>query len=221
MAQEKGRARWRDLHAVPGFLLSFVLAFFVISGMPWSSFWGSSWSFVASKITPPTEVDQPSSTVARLGDLDRFGNKINWSLQDDPVPASGIDAGSHQVGDHNATAGESRPVPAHDPAPTEVPARISLDAVARVAADEGLRPGYAIALPEDGADADGTTVYGSYALSNPWPIKTEQSLTVYVDQFSGTTLARATSNDWERSARRPTPSSAPTWAPSSASSAAS
>jgi len=37
---KRGRGRWRDLHAIPGIVLSVGLVFFVVTGMPWSDFWG-------------------------------------------------------------------------------------------------------------------------------------------------------------------------------------
>ena len=35
-----GRTRWRDLHAVTGFYFAVVLAFYLLTGLPWTAFWG-------------------------------------------------------------------------------------------------------------------------------------------------------------------------------------
>nr|WP_082408728.1 PepSY domain-containing protein [Verrucomicrobium spinosum] len=35
-----GRQRWRDLHAVGGFYLSAILALYLLTGLPWTAFWG-------------------------------------------------------------------------------------------------------------------------------------------------------------------------------------
>ena len=198
--RKKGRARWRDLHAVPGFLLSFILLFFIVTGMPWSGYWGGNWAYIAGRITPPTEVTQPTSAIARLGDVDRLGNKINWPLQDDPVPASAAGAGAED-GSENGTGDDAGHV-GHLDEPAVVPdggltaAQVSLDLVVAAARDEGMQPGYTVIFPEDDLSDPAAPVYGSFALANPWPSKTQQSLTVYVDQFRGTTLGRPTADDW-------------------------
>lgn len=35
-----GRTRWRDLHAVTGFYFALVLALYLLTGLPWTAFWG-------------------------------------------------------------------------------------------------------------------------------------------------------------------------------------
>lgn len=35
-----GRTRWRDLHAVTGFYFAVVLALYLFTGLPWTTFWG-------------------------------------------------------------------------------------------------------------------------------------------------------------------------------------
>ena len=201
--RKKGRARWRDLHAVPGFLLSFVLVFFIVTGMPWSGYWGGNWAYLAGKITPPVEVTQPVSAIARLGDVDRLGNKLNWPLQDDPIPASAGGSGGSNSSSNAGSASDDEP--GHvghldEPAPIAggelTAAQVSLDVVAAAAADEGMQPGYIVIFPEDDMTDAAAPVFGSFALTNPWPSKTQQSLTVYVDQFRGTTLGRTTADDW-------------------------
>lgn len=183
--RKKGRARWRDLHAVPGFLLSFVLAFFVMTGLPWSGVWGSSFGFVAEKATPGTYADPPGSTVARLGDIDRFGNQINWALQDAAVPASSGPGASDQEGHEGhgggGTSGTGSEVDG------ALPAALSLDGVIRAGRAEGLKPGFTLALPEDVTE-DGKTLFGSYVASNPYPGRSQDARSVYFDQFTGETL---------------------------------
>jgi uncharacterized iron-regulated membrane protein len=61
--------------------------------------------------------------------------------------------------------------------------------VAAIARDEGMRPGYTIALPTNEPDEAGNTVYGSFALYNSWPRKTSEARDVFLDQFTGATLA--------------------------------
>lgn len=158
-----GRARWRDLHAIPGMLVSVVLLLTLVSGLPWASHWGSTFQAVANRISPNAWVDAPNSEVVTKGDLDRLGNRINWNTGDQVVPAS--------------------TTPADD-----VAAPVSLDVVVAAAADEGLLPGYSISFPVDGVDDVGNPTYGSFTLDNSWPRRTNEARTLYLDQFSGRTL---------------------------------
>jgi uncharacterized iron-regulated membrane protein len=173
--RKRGRARWRDLHAIPGVVLSAVLVFFVLSGLPWSAYWGSNYFWAAEEVSPAAESAQFASSPATLGDIDRFGNTINWALQDAPV---GV---------------------AEDPGATAEP--LPLATVQRIAEEEALKPGYLIALPEDTTDEAGNTLYGTYVLENSWPRKTEQSRSLFIDQFSGDTVGEANSSDMGTIAR--------------------
>ena len=164
---KKGRARWRDLHAIPGMLAAAGTVFVLVSGLFWSSYWGTNFSAVADKITPNEWVDAPSSGQVTKGDLDRQGNRINWNTEDAVVPN---------------TEGTNLD-------PTSLPARISLDTVAAAARDEGMKPGYSIIYPVDGTDEAGNPTFGSFAIENSWPRKTGEAKTVYLDQFTGKTIA--------------------------------
>jgi uncharacterized iron-regulated membrane protein len=195
------RSRWRQLHALPGLCLSWVLLFFVVTGMPWSPYWGDGWRTVSSKLTPRASIEQPSSVVERTGALDRFGNKIPWVTQETPVPASSPSVSS-AASTPVLESGHNDSV-SHRHAPTVGGTKatvLSLDDVARVAQQEKLAAGYSIALPVDAAEKSksGKTkyTYGSYALAEPWPARIDRSRTVYVDQFSGKTLAVSTPGDW-------------------------
>lgn len=179
----RGRARWRDLHAIPGVTLSAVLVFIVASGLPWAAFWGSTVSWAAEELTPGTDEAQPGSTVAELGDLDRFGNRINWVLEGSDVPASDSPFGDHR-GHHGGGAASGPAVQTDD----DLPAPLSLDSVIRAGREDGLMPGFAVALPEDVVADDGGTVFGSYAASNPWPARSQDARSLYLDQFTGETI---------------------------------
>ena len=166
---KRGRARWRDLHAIPGFVLSLGLVFVLVSGLPWSAYWGKSFTAAANKISPNVWVDAPNSGVAKLGDLDRLGNQINWNTGNAALP--------------NSTA-------------TVNAAPVNLDTIAAVATQEGMLPGYSIAFPIDGKDDVGNATYGSFTLSNSWPRKTHESKTAYLDQFSGRTISTMSVNGY-------------------------
>lgn len=161
-----GRARWRDLHGTAGVILLPLMALTIVSGLAWSTYWSGQFSSLADKLTPGEYVDQPASSLGVRGDLDRFGNQIPWNTGDFPIPSSyaPVDDGTQ-------------------------PAPLSLDAVAAIAREVGMRPGYTISLPSNTPDEAGNTVYGSFALYNSWPRKTGEARDVFLDQFSGATLA--------------------------------
>lgn len=161
-----GRIRWRDLHASTGILLSVVLIGYIVSGLTWSRYWGENWRAVASTLTPATEVDAPS-TPAKVGDFDRLGRRIAWADKEDPVYASG--------------------------APGAVSKPLSMNDIDRIAKTENMIPGYSIVPPSDSTQ-DGITTYGSYTVVNHWPQKLSEQRTLYLDQFSGQTLANATAD---------------------------
>lgn len=160
-----GRARWRDLHGLGGVVLISIMVVTLVSGMAWSAYWGDGFASFADKVTPGEPVDQPASTLAVRGDLDRFGNQIPWNTGEFPIPASYA--------------------PGADGA---MPAPLSLDRVVEIAAAEGMKPGFTISFPANDVDEAGNPVYGSFTLYNSWPRKTGEARDVFVDQFTGETL---------------------------------
>lgn len=161
-----GRARWRDLHGLAGFVMIPVMVLTIVSGMAWSSYWADGFSSLAGRVTPGSAAENTASTSATRGDLDRFGNQIPWATGDFVIPAS------------------------YAPAAVDgtMPAPISLDSVVRIAEDEGMKPGYTVSFPANEVDEAGNPVYGSFTLYNSWPRQTGEARDVFVDQFSGATL---------------------------------
>lgn len=82
------RVFWRDLHAVGGLTLSSVIVFLVVSGMPWSGFWGAHMNRTSDQAGlgyPPEYWDNvPQSTVPMGEALDR----APWALEQVGMPAS-------------------------------------------------------------------------------------------------------------------------------------
>jgi uncharacterized iron-regulated membrane protein len=56
-----------------------------------------------------------------------------------------------------------------------------------------MLPGYSIVPPSNTTD-DGRTTYGSYTVVNHWPQKLSEQRTLYLDQFTGQTVANATAD---------------------------
>lgn len=160
-----GRIRWRDLHALTGVVIAVILIGYVLSGMTWSRYWGENWRAFSSTVAPSADVEA-ASTPAKMGDYDRLGRRIAWAATDDPVFASEPEGSVAQ--------------------------RLPLSDIDRLAKGEHMVPGYAIIPPAD-ATVDGETVYGSYAVVNPWPQKLSEQRTLYLNQFTGQTIANATS----------------------------
>ena len=161
-----GRIRWRDLHATTGILVSVVLIGYIVSGLTWSRYWGENWRAVAATLTPPTEIEAPS-TPATVGDYDRLGRRIAWADKEDPVYASA------------AAGAVSKPLTFND--------------IDQIAKSENMIPGYSIVPPSDSTE-DGETTYGSYTVVNHWPQKLSEQRTLYLDQFTGQTIANATAD---------------------------
>jgi uncharacterized iron-regulated membrane protein len=159
-----GRIRWRDVHALTGVVLAVILICYILSGLTWSRYWGENWRAFSSTVAPSAEVEA-ASTPAQLGDYDRLGRRIPWAATDDAIPAS-------QPGG-------------------SVAAPLGFAEIDRIAADEKMVPGYAIIPPSDTTE-DGQTTYGSYAVVNAWPQRLSEQRTLYLDQFSGETVANAT-----------------------------
>lgn len=159
-----GRVRWRDVHALTGVVVAAILIGYIVSGMTWTRYWGENWRAVTATVTPSTGIDAPS-TPATLGDYDRLGRRIAWAATDDPIYAS-------QPG----TAGVKR---------------LSYNDIDRITKDEHMLPGYSIFPPSD-STVDGSTVYGSYTVVNRWPQRLSEQRTLYLNQFTGATIANAT-----------------------------
>jgi uncharacterized iron-regulated membrane protein len=163
-----GRARWRDLHGAGGVMLFSIIVLTVISGMAWSTYWGPNFTALANKISPNVSTDAPASVLGTRGDLDRLGNQIPWNTGSMPIPAS------------YATSTDGT-----------MPAALSLDSIVSIAEKEGMKPGYTVNFPANATDeATKEITYGTFTVSNSWPRKTGEARDLFLDQFSGKTLAQ-------------------------------
>jgi uncharacterized iron-regulated membrane protein len=191
--KERGRPLWRDLHASGGTLLSVGLVFFVVTGLPWATFWGNEFSTLASKVTPNTEnfweYSGPASNIPRVGDLTRFGVTVPWASANDSIPTS--DKDDHEGHHHSSADGSESAKP--QPAPAEV---VGLEAAYRAAQEEGMKPGFSIAPPVDTVTEDGSTAYGAYVVINPWPSSLGEQGALYLDQFTAKTLGTSDASTW-------------------------
>ena len=162
--------------------------FYILSGLTWSRYWGENWRAATSTLTPATEIEAPS-TPARVGDFDRLGRRIAWADKDDPVYASSD--------------------------PGAAPKTLDFNDINQIAKSENMVPGYSI-IPPSNTTADGQITYGSYTVVNHWPQKLSDQRTLYLDQFSGQTIANATADQDGALSRITGWGWTCTWAPSTA-----
>ncbi|MCK0745856.1 PepSY-associated TM helix domain-containing protein [Chromohalobacter nigrandesensis] len=116
------RLFWRDLHAVTGLFVAGFILFLAVTGMPWTTVWGSKVNELANGhnfgYPDGVRVNVPLSD-ERLAERE----KTTWSLEQAQLPEStpgGADAQS-----------------------------IGLNGAVRTFDDLGLAPGYAVSLPSD------------------------------------------------------------------------
>ena len=89
----KGRALWKNLHAVTGFWISAVLVVFMLTGLAWTGVWGD--MFVKPWNTFPVQ----KWNAVPLSDLNHADlnhsplHNVPWTLEAAALPASGSDAG--------------------------------------------------------------------------------------------------------------------------------
>ncbi len=75
----------RDLHAIPAAFLSLILAMFVLSGLPWSVFWGAQFvklGAVAPFVAPSPGFGGPPADLRPTG----FDAKLPWPVQHAQMP---------------------------------------------------------------------------------------------------------------------------------------
>jgi uncharacterized iron-regulated membrane protein len=89
----RGRALWKNLHAVIGFWSSILLILFLISGLSWAGIWGG--KFIQAWSSFPAEKwdNVPLSDDIHASMNHGATNDVPWALEQTPMPASGFDAG--------------------------------------------------------------------------------------------------------------------------------
>ena len=193
----KGRALWKNLHAVMGIWLALGALAFVLTGLPWTGSWGKqfkalatatklgappgSWGGLPLRSTlPGTSVGQTSNAESRGGiaahaEHDGHGahaanpDSMPGMVMDDlPLPLTPWAVGNTRVPNSNSSSGDAN---AAHPLP--------LGRVVALAASLGVTNGYNIVLP-----ASATGVYTvSYFPDDP-----QNERTLYIDQYSGAIL---------------------------------
>ena len=164
----RGRALIRDLHAVPALWIAPVIAFLILTGLPWSGFWGDN--------------------LARLGTIETLAPTLaptpNFSAAPDapphhPEPAAHEARGAdHPLSDELPWAVRHAAIPAASGTGTS---RFDADALLALAAARGIDgPGLRIFFPR----GERGVFTASYV-----PDKAEDQRTLHVDPATGAILA--------------------------------
>jgi uncharacterized iron-regulated membrane protein len=169
------RIFWRDLHAVPGFYGLLLIGFLVLTGLPWSGFWGETFANVWNRFPAEMWNEVPQSTVL-TGALNQQGAQVvPWAVEKMPMPLSSVGQSDHQ---HQGSAG----------VPGTATGAVTLDAVIALAEANHAPPEYSVTLPE------GET--GVYTIAAT-PGDVTQEMTLHVDQYSGKVLADVRWQDYD------------------------
>ncbi len=176
----KGRAWWRELHAVGGAWLAIGALFFVLSGLPWSSTWGTQFKAMATSAQlgyPQGAWGKPHVHSAKPAMDMTDPSMAGMKMDDLPLPQTPWAVGATHVPDSTAGATD---------------ATIPLDKVIASAAQAGVKDGYGIALP--------TTADGVYTVSY-FPSDPQDERTLHIDRYSGQILSDIAYRDYGRVAK--------------------
>lgn len=161
-----GRRFWRDLHAVPAVFNAALVGFLVLSGLPWSAFWGEQ--------------------LARLGTLSTAAAptpNFQAAPRRSALPGAADTGHHHDEGDSGLPwAVRQAPVPPPARAPAGAQAAVGLGQVMATAAARGLDtagPRLRVFYP-DGAD-------GVFHVSLS-PARAQDQRTLYIDPTDGRVL---------------------------------
>jgi uncharacterized iron-regulated membrane protein len=164
------RVFWRDLHAVPGFYGILLIGFLILTGLPWTAFWGNTFSKVMGTFPAQMWDDVPKSTVL-TGSLNQNSQVVPWAAEQIPMLQSTVPGHSNHLGQTGAI------VPANGIVENTL---VNLNSMIALAQSKGAPPGFSMTLP------DGET--GVYTVS-AFPNDPTQEVTMHIDQYSGKVLA--------------------------------
>ncbi|MBI4781807.1 MAG: PepSY domain-containing protein [Oscillatoriophycideae cyanobacterium NC_groundwater_1537_Pr4_S-0.65um_50_18] len=165
------RIFWRDLHAVPGLYGGLLIGFLILTGLPWTGFWGETFAQVWNQFPAQMWNDVPQSTQL-TGSLNQNGQNVPWAVEQMPLPLSQkpsqMPSQSHDHSAGHSASGHAEAAP------------VTLNSVIALAQTKGVVPGFNVTLP------GGET--GVYTVS-AFPDNPAQEATLHIDQYSGAVLA--------------------------------
>ena len=164
------RIFWRDLHAVPGFYGTLLIGFLILTGLPWTGFWGDTFAQVWGRFPDQMWDDVPQSTVL-TGSLNQQEQVVPWAVQQLPMPES-IPSGQGNQATYAVLTAAQDTVNSGNP--------VNVDSVITLARSKGAPAGFKLVLP------DGEK--GVYTVS-AFPNDPTQEVTMHIDQYSAQVLA--------------------------------
>jgi uncharacterized iron-regulated membrane protein len=180
LSSSKGRAWWRELHAVGGAWLALGALFFVLSGLPWSSTWGKQFKALATsaQLGYPQGAGGRAHVHSAKPAMDMADPSMAGMKMDDlPLPQTPWAVGAMRV-PHSAADAKDPTIP--------------LDKVIALTAQAGVMDGYGIALP--------TNAEGVYTVSY-FPSDPQAERTLHIDRYSGQILSDIAYRDYGRVAK--------------------
>jgi uncharacterized iron-regulated membrane protein len=166
----RGRRFWRDLHGPVGLWTVGLLAFLIVTGLPWAGIQGD----VLQRASAAAGVGYPASFRAHNApdsvSMKAALGEAPWTLEGAPMPMSHGGPARIAPVAHVGHAGHDAPPPTSDAA-----AITGVDQVTALLASRGLSGGYRLHLP-----AGPTGVYAAYT----YPDRPEGQRTIYVDRYS-------------------------------------
>ncbi|MEO6918494.1 MAG: PepSY domain-containing protein [Collimonas sp.] len=163
----RGRAIWRELHLVVGIWVSIGAIFFVLSGLPWSSFWGKNFQAVVtwagSGRQPPAQAAAPAAhDMATMGDMPMKMQDLPLANIPWAVGATGVPMSRDML-----------------------PQPLSVDQVVDIAARNGMAT-YQLALPNNISGV----FTASYAPGAGEFVRSDldRQRTLHIDQYSGAVI---------------------------------
>ncbi|MES2803493.1 MAG: PepSY domain-containing protein [Bdellovibrionota bacterium] len=85
---EGKRIFWRDMHAVIAVYSSLFICFLIITGLPWSGFWGDRFAKVWTRF-PAQQFEQVPKSGLLAGELNKNGKQmVPWAVETSPLPIS-------------------------------------------------------------------------------------------------------------------------------------
>ena len=172
LGSKNQRIFWRDLHAVPGVYAVLLTGFLILTGLPWSGFWGDSFAKVWGRFPAQMWDNIPKSTVL-TGSLNQHGTQVvPWAVEQLPMPQSSpqsmLQSGAHaqhqMQGNRQATSASP----------------VTLDSVVALAQASGVPAGFSVSFPKDET--------GVYTVS-AFPDDPAHETTLHIDRYSGKVLA--------------------------------
>lgn len=171
LGSKNKRIFWRDLHAVPGLYGALLIGFLIITGLPWSGFWGETFAQVWNQF--PAAWNEAPKSVVLTGSLNQNGSQVvPWAVEQMPMPQSGTGDHQHSQSPNQVIAPSLEGIPAGTP--------VNLDSIITLAKSKNAPAGYSVSLPQE--------ANGVYTIA-AFPNDPTQEMTMHVDRYSGKILA--------------------------------